>query len=398
MSAEATLLLQFGRDKSLHRRHPWIFSGAVDQCLGKPKLGETVVVKASNGRVLGRAAWSPHSQIQGRMWTFDPDEMVDAHFFRRRIQDAIRMRRENVMQPDVNAYRLIASESDGLPGCIVDQYGDFLVVQWLTAGAEYWRETLVEILREEIPCKGIYERSDVDVRQKEGLRMRKGLVWGAMPTNPVWIQEGLYTLAVDVFAGHKTGFYLDQRENRWALGAFSNGKTVLNAFSYTGGFSLAALQNGATHVLNLDASAQVLAMSERNHEQNGFSTDRYAHQEADVFKALRSFADEGRKFDLIVLDPPKFMERKSAQEKAARGYKDINRLAFMCLNEGGVLFTFSCSGLLEADLFQKIVADAALDAHRDARIIRRLSQAGDHPTALAFPEGAYLKGLICTVR
>jgi 23S rRNA (cytosine1962-C5)-methyltransferase len=390
------IILKKEREKSLLRHHPWIFEGAIAKIIGKPSLGETVEVLSFEEKPLGHASFSPHSQIRARMWTFAPNEQVDEAFFSQRIQKAVESRRVAFLEnPSQTACRLIAAESDEVPGLIVDRYTDVLVCQFLTAGAEFWKQTILSCLQKAFPAYSIYERSDVDVRQKEGLTKQIGLLSGAEPPAQIEIQEGAAKLMVDIRKGHKTGFYLDQRNNRALLGTMAKDKTVLNCFSYSGGFSLSALHGGAKHVLNVDGSASALALSRQNHLLNGFEPASYGHIEADIFKLLREYKADGVKFDIIVLDPPKFVDNKNSLDRAARGYKDINRLAFHILNEGGLLFTFSCSGLLESNLFQKIVADAALDAQCSAQILHRLSQAEDHPTHLAFPEGFYLKGLVC---
>lgn len=384
------LIVVAGREKSLFRRHPWIFSGAVATVKGKPASGQTVEVLGQDGQWLARAAFSPKSQIMGRVWTFDATQTVDAGFFLRRIAESAGRRRE--FEATGNALRLVHSESDGLPGLILDRYAGVLVFQLLTAGMEFWRTAIIDALRGLFPGDAILERSDVDVRAKEGLAQRVEIVHGSMP-DLVEIEENGVRYLVDVQRGHKTGFYLDQRDSRLAVGRAAGGRTVLNAFSYTGGFGLAALAGGAAHVTQLDASAPALALAERNRELNGFEAGSMDTVCGDAFQILRHWHREKRVFDLIVLDPPKFVDSKASLSRATRGYKDVNLCALRLLAPGGRLFTFSCSGLMEDSLFQKIVADAALDAGRTGRIVRRLTQAGDHPVSLAFPEGAYLKGL-----
>jgi len=384
------LIIVAGREKSLLRRHPWIFSGAVATVKGRPASGQTVDVLGQNGQWLARASFSPQSQIMGRVWTFDAEEGIDEGFFERRIRESAGRRKD--FEGASDALRLVHSESDGLPGLILDRYAGVLVFQLLTAGAEFWRETIVGALRRLFPDDAILERSDVDVRAKEGLSARVEAVHGRI-TEQVEIHENGVKYLVDVHGGHKTGFYLDQRDSRLAVGRAARGREVLNCFSYTGGFGLAALGAGAAHVTQLDASAPALALAERNREANGFAPGSMDTVCGDAFQVLRNWHKEGRAFDLIVLDPPKFVDSKASLNRAARGYKDINLCALRLLNPGGRLFTFSCSGLMEDSLFQKIVADAALDAGRTGRIVRRLTQAGDHPVSLAFPEGAYLKGL-----
>jgi 23S rRNA (cytosine1962-C5)-methyltransferase len=402
----STLILKPGREKSLLRRHPWIFSGAVAQVEGAPLPGETVDVRAADGAWLARAAYSPHSQIVARAWTFNPDEVVEAAFFRLRLERAMASRAltfhaGSILPPlHFTAQRLVNAESDGLPGVVVDRYADFVVCQFLSAGAEKWKAEIVAALRELAPCtpcRGIYERSDVDVRGKEGLPPATGVLAGERPPALVEIEEHGCRFLVDIQHGHKTGFYLDQRDNRAALLPFAAGREVLNCFSYTGGFGVVALKGGATNVTNIDSSAPALELARRNFELNDLHASRFTNHAGDAFSVLRQYRDARRQFDVIVLDPPKFADTKAQVERAARGYKDINLLAFKLLRPGGVLLTFSCSGGVEPGLFQKIVADAALDAGREAHIIQRLSQSADHPVALNFPEGEYLKGLVCRI-
>lgn len=390
------LTLKPSREKSLLRHHPWVFSGAVEKVSGEPQLGATVDVRAADGRWLARAAYSPQSQIIARVWSFDENQEISREFFRAKLARVIASR-STFHTSRFTATRLVNAESDGLPGLIVDRYADFLVCQFLSAGAEYWRETVVSVLPELVPCAGIYERSDVEVRAKEGLTLRTGVLAGAPPPALIEIEENGARLLVDILRGHKTGFYLDQRDNRARLAEFTAGQEVLNCFAYTGGFGVMALKGGAAHITQIDSSGPALEIARQNCELNTFPVSRFTHQEADVFSALRQFRDSRRQFDVIVLDPPKFAESKHQIERAARGYKDINLLAFKLLRPGGVLFTFSCSGAIEPPLFQKIVADAALDAGREAQILHRLTQATDHPVVLNFPEGEYLKGLECVV-
>ncbi len=404
-----TITLKPEREKSLLRRHPWIFSGAVARVDGNPASGETVDLLAADGQFLARAAYSPSSQIRARVWTFDPSESVDADFFRRRLKRALASRTQLDLSASTddsrlptNAYRLFHAESDGLPGLIVDRYADTLVLQSLTAGSEFWKETIADLLLELTGLTTICERSDADVRELEGLPPKVGPLRGALPPSPITILENGLKFHVNLETGHKTGFYLDQRLNRQRVRGLADGRDVLDCFCYTGGFSVNALAGGAKSVLSVDSSAEALTLCRENVALNHspdtrFSSlvTRHSTLEGDVFQLLRKFRDEARSFDLIILDPPKFAPTAAQAEKAARGYKDINLLAFKLLRPGGILVTFSCSGGIDAGLFQKIIASAALDAGVEAQIVEHLSQAPDHPVALNFPEGAYLKGLIC---
>jgi len=399
----ADLVLKPGREKALLRRHPWIFSGAVHHMNTNEALrqaqdavsGETIDLLSFKGDFLARAAYSPHSQIRARVWTFDSDEPVNADFFRKRIHAAIDVRRTLDIARFSNAYRLIYAESDGLPGLIVDRYADVLVLQSLTTGSEFWKQTIADILLEETGLQAIYERSDADVRELEGLPPTVGLLRGTFSDSHITIHENGLKFSLHLQSGHKTGFYLDQRHNRLRVRDLSQGRDVLDCFCYSGGFTLNALAGGAKSVVAVDSSAGALELGRENLRLNGQQAESVEWREGDVFTELRKFRDEGRSFDLIVLDPPKFAPTASQVEKASRAYKDINLLAFKLLRPDGILVTFSCSGGIDAALFQKIVASAALDAGVDAQIIEYLTQAGDHPVALNFPEGAYLKRLVC---
>ena len=391
----ASLLLKPGREKALLRRHPWIFAGAVARVKGRPAAGETVAVLTAEGRFLAQAAYSPHSQIRGRVWTFRDDEVIGPAWFQARLE-AARRRRQGWISPETTAYREVFGESDGLPGLIVDRYQDTLVVQFLSAGAEYWRETLVDLLRQWPDVHHIYERSDTEARRLEGLEPRIGPLYGHPPEKVRYRENGLVFTA-DIQRGHKTGAYLDQRENRRVVRALAAGRTVLDVFCYTGGFTVHALAGGAASVTAVDASSEALNLARQNVAHNHLPTDRVTWVRGNAFEVLREMVREGRTFDLVVLDPPKFAFRADQVHRAARGYKDINRLGFRLLKPGGVLVTFSCSGHLDPGLFQKIVADAALDAEREAHIMQRLFQGPDHPVALPYPEAAYLKGLVVQV-
>jgi 23S rRNA (cytosine1962-C5)-methyltransferase len=388
------LIINAGRERSLERRHPWVFASAVGRVEGDLKPGETVDLVTGRGHFLARAAYSPQSQIRARIWTWDQAEAVDAAFLRRRLERALAARK--ALPIESSAMRIVHAESDGLPGIVVDQYGDVIVLQCLSWGAEYWRETLADLLMELCKPAAIFERSDADVRQLEGLPERMGLLRGQLPGEPIVIEEHGLQFALNLSGGHKTGFYLDQRSNRALVGQVAAGREVLDCFSYTGAFAAHALRGGAESVTLVDDSADALALAGENLRRNGLPAEQ-EFIDGDAFQVLRRFRDMGRQFDMIVLDPPKFAPTKATAERAARGYKDINLLALKLLRPGGLLFTFSCSGGVDADLFQKIVAGAALDAGIDARILARMAQGPDHPVALNFPEGEYLKGLVAAV-
>jgi len=429
-AAQPAILLKAGREKSLLRRHPWIFSGAVERVDGAPLSGDTLPVRDASGNFLAWAAYNASSQITARVWSWREEEVIDTEFFHQRIGHALAARRELKLADESSGMRLIHAESDGLPGLVVDRYGDTLVMQVGSAGAERWRDTIADILQELCNSACIYERSDSDSRGLEGLEPRNGVLRGTLPESVEVVEHGL-RFKVDVKAGQKTGFYLDQRDNRALTETLARDKDVLNCFCYTGGFSLYALRGGAKSVLSIDASGDALHIAEQNLTNNGLDAAALTRcceasgagkaashplpqsagcasnvsrdaacaewQEADVFQALRKLRDQGRSFDLIILDPPKFAPTAAFAEKAARGYKDINLLAFKLLRPGGLLATYSCSGGISEDLFQKIIAGAALDAGVDAQIIHYLHASADHPVLLSFPEGAYLKGLVLRV-
>jgi len=395
-SARPGIILKQDREKSLLRRHPWVFSGAVECVGGTPAKGDTLPVRDNAGNFLAWAAYNPDSQITARVWSWDENEAIGVEFFRRKIAAALNARNAFGLEKDSTGLRLIHAESDGLPGLVVDRYGDILVMQVGSAGAEHWHETIADLLQELCKPACIYERSDSDSRGIEGLEPRNGVLRGSLPERVEVVEHGL-RFVVDVVAGQKTGFFLDQRDNRALTEELSKNREVLNCFCYTGGFSLYALRGGARSVLSIDASGDALHIAQENLGRNGLDASRTEWLEADVFQALRKLRDQGRSFDFIILDPPKFAPTAAFAEKAARGYKDINLLGFKLLRPGGLLATYSCSGGISEDLFQKIVAGAALDAGVDAQIVRRLHASPDHPVLLSFPEGAYLKGLVLRV-
>jgi 23S rRNA (cytosine1962-C5)-methyltransferase len=394
------IFLKSGRDHTVLRHHPWVFSGAVGRQEGPaPGAGETVAVCAADGTMLGFGAWSPASQIRVRMWTFGEGGCVDGAFLRQRLATALAAREAlPAARRATNALRLVNAESDGVPGLVVDRYAEFLVCQFTAAGVERWKAEITAALEELCPCAGIYERSDLDVREREGLPLVAGVLAGETPPDLVEIEEHGCRYGVDVKQGHKTGFYLDQRENRAIVAGYAAGRAVLNAFAYTGGFGIAALRSGAASVVDVDLSEPALALSAANAARNGIAPSRIEHICGNVFEVLRKFRDIRRMFDLVVLDPPKFVDSKGHLMAAARGYKDINLLGLKLLRPGGILATFSCSGLMPPELFQKVVTDAACDARREVHLLQRLEQAPDHAESLSFAEGHYLKGLLCRVQ
>ncbi|HFD2068628.1 23S rRNA (cytosine(1962)-C(5))-methyltransferase RlmI [Serratia marcescens] len=391
------LFLAKGREKSLLRRHPWVFSGAVQRVEGKALSGETIDILDSQGKWLARGAYSPESQIRARVWTFQQDEEINIDFFIRRLQQAQSWRDWVAQRDGLDGYRLIAGESDGLPGITIDRFQNFLVLQLLSAGAEYQRPALLSALQHCYPECSIYDRSDVAVRKKEGLPLAQGPVLGDLPPELLPITEHGMKLLVDIQQGHKTGFYLDQRDSRLAARNYSAGRRVLNCFSYTGAFAVSALMGGCAQVISVDTSQAALDIAKQNVELNKLDLNKAEFVRDDVFQLLRNYRAQGEKFDLIIMDPPKFVENKNQLASACRGYKDINMLALQLLNPGGILLSFSCSGLMPTDLFQKILADAAVDAGRDVQFIEQFRQAADHPVIATYPEGLYLKGFACRV-
>ena len=391
--AGPSLHLKHGRDRSLKLRHPWIFSGAVAGIEGSPESGDTVIVIADDGKHLAQAAYSASSQIRARVWSFDAAEPVDHAFFARRVARAVAAR-DGMLDARHSGCRLIHGESDGLPGVIADRYADTVVVQLSSAGAERWRDAITVALAALPGVRCVYERSDADVRALEGLAPRNGVADGALPDTVALVEAGL-SYAVDVVAGQKTGFYLDQRDSRAAVRALAAGRETLNLFCYTGGFTLAALAGGATRVLSIDSSGDALRQAQVNLSRNAsLAAARAEWRDADAFVELRRLRDAGAAFDLVILDPPKFAPTAQHAERASRAYKDINLWALKLLRPGGLLATFSCSSGVDAGLFRKIVGGAALDAGAEATVIGRFGPSADHPSALAFPEGDYLKGLL----
>ena len=387
-----TIRLREGKERSLQKRHPWIFESAIAR--GGADAGETVRVESHAGQFLAWAAFSPSSKIRARVWSFVETERIDAAFFARRCADAIAARARFDIQSD--GLRLVHGESDGLPGLVVDRYADTLVAQFLSVGAQRWKDVLADALLAQTGLQKLYERSDSSSRALEGLPEQAGWLRSQGSTALV-LQEHGWQLGLDIAQGHKTGFYLDQRDNRQRFAAYARRLSfgpVLNCFCYTGGFTVAALTGGAGHVTSIDSSEGAITLARANVARNGFDASRATFLKADVNASLRQFQASGQDFDAIVLDPPKFAPTVAHAERAARAYKDINRLALKILRPGGVLFTFSCSGGISVDLFHKIVAGAGIDAGVDGFIHERMGGTPDHPMTIQFPEGEYLKGLV----
>lgn len=390
--------LKVKRDRPTRQGHPWIFSGAIDSVSGNPELGETVFVADAKGEILGAGAWSPESQIRIRMWHHDGEKPVDTAFFKARLTTALAIRAEMETRYATNALRLVNAEADGLPGVTIDRYDRTLVGQFTTAGAEKNKATIVSELMALTGAESFYERSDVEGRAREGLEEKTGLLAGSEPPERITIQENGVLYEVNVREGHKTGFYLDQRDNRKLLASYAKGQDVLNTFCYTGGFGIAAQVAGAASVTHIDLSATALAQAEANAAKNpNPSQGEIRFVKENVFQALRGFRDRAQQFGMVILDPPKFAETRAQTMKALRGYKDINLLGIKLVKPGGYLATFSCSGAIDPQQFRMIVTEAARDAGRRVKILHELRQAADHVEDVTFPEGLYLKGLLCFV-
>jgi 23S rRNA (cytosine1962-C5)-methyltransferase len=396
--ASRRVFLKRGRERAVQQHHPWLFSGAIDRVDDGIHNGDVVEVFSAETEWLARGYINWHSQIAVRLLVWENECSIDDAFWRDRLARAIAARATLVDDDSTTMYRVVNGESDGLPGLIVDRYGEWLVLQALTLGVDKRKDELARSLVELIgDIRGVYERGDVDARSREGLEPLSGCLWGETPPDLVEALENGYRFLVDIKHGHKTGFYLDQRENRGKVRAYSEGSDVLNAFAYSGSFAVYALDSGAANVTSVDVSDDALELARRHVALNQLDATRGVYKKDDVFSRLRAFRAQGRQFDLIILDPPAFASSRSHLRRGARGYKDINWVAFQILRRGGVLFTFSCSAFVSRELFQKIVFSAALDARRDVQILGQLGHALDHPVSVYFPEGEYLKGLICRV-
>lgn len=390
------VILKKGKEKAAMLHHPWIFSGAIDKIKGKPLNGEIVKVCSASSEFLAYGYYNDQSRVALRLMEWDESKTIDKEWYQEKLRDAIASRK-HLLNADTNTCRLVFSEADFLPGLIVDQYADFLSLQILSAGIENVKEEIIALLREELNPKGIFDKSDAGARKHENLEATQGLLWGETPPEFIEVRENGIAYHINIADGQKSGFYCDQRDNREILAAYSKGKNVLDCFCYSGGFTLNSLKHGATHVTSVDSSALAIETLAHNLELNGFDPAQQLSIQSDVNKQLRVFKDEGKKFDIVVLDPPKYAPSRSALDRAARAYKDLNRLGMLLLEKGGILATYSCSGAVDMETFKQIIAWAALDAGKEVQIIKQFHQPEDHPVRVSFPEGEYLKGLLLRV-
>lgn len=390
------VILKKGKEKAAMLHHPWIFSGAIDKIKGKPENGEIVKVSAASTEFLAYAYYNAESRVALRLMEWDESKTIDKSWYQLKLRDAIASR-QHLLNENTNTCRLVFSEADFLPGLIVDKYADFLSLQILSSGMENAKQELIEILIEELNPRGIFDKSDAGARKHENLEAAQGLLWGETPPEFIEVKENGITYHINIADGQKSGFYCDQRDNRDILAAYTKDKNVLDCFCYSGGFTLNSLKQGAAHVTSVDSSALAIETLQHNLTLNGLEAYRQESIQSDVNKQLRSFKEEGKKFDVIVLDPPKYAPSRSALDRAARAYKDLNRLGMLLLEKGGILATFSCSGAVDMETFKQIIAWAALDAGREVQILKQFNQPEDHPVRLSFPEGEYLKGLLLRV-
>ncbi len=392
-----SVVLRKGKEKAVRQLHPWIFSGAIEKIKGNPENGEIVEVLDAKGDFLAAGFYNAQSRVAVRVLAWDAEQPIDELWWRKRIQQAVNARRDLLDSTETNVCRLIFSEADFLPGLIVDRYADFLSVQILTSGMEKVKAIWLDELQKLLQPKGIFDRSDANARAHEGLDASSGVLWGVAPPEFIQIMENGIHYEVNIAEGQKSGFYCDQRDNRKKVAQYAKDKKVLDCFAYSGGFTLNALAAGAKTVVSVDSSALAIETLKRNVKLNAFKVKQQLSIQSDVNKQLRDFKEKDEKFDLIVLDPPKYAPSRSALTKASRAYKDLNRLAMGLLNEGGLLATYSCSGAVDIDTFKQILAWAALDAGKKVQFIDQFCQPADHPVRSSFPEGEYLKGLLCRV-
>lgn len=390
------VILKKGKEKAAMLHHPWIFSGAIDKIKGKPLNGEIVKVCSASAEFLAYAYYNDQSRVALRLLEWDESKTIDKDWYQEKLRNAIASRK-HLLNADTNTCRLVFSEADFLPGLIVDQYADFLSLQILSAGIENVKEEIIALLKEELNPRGIFDKSDAGARKHENLEATQGLLWGETPPEFIEVRENGIAYHINIADGQKSGFYCDQRDNREILAAYSKDKNVLDCFCYSGGFTLNSLKHGAAHVTSVDSSALAIETLAHNLELNGFDAAQQLSIQSDVNKQLRVFKEEGKKFDIVVLDPPKYAPSRSALDRAARAYKDLNRLGMLLLEKGGILATYSCSGAVDMETFKQIIAWAALDAGKEVQIIKQFYQPEDHPVRVSFPEGEYLKGLLLRV-
>lgn len=391
------VILKKGKEKAALQRHPWMFSGAIDKVKGSPLNGEVVSVRAADNEFLAYGYYNAQSRVAVRLLEWDESKTIDKSWYQLKLKNAIAARQHVLQDKQTNTCRLVFSEADFLPGLIVDQYADFLSLQILSAGMENIKQDIIAILKEELQPKGIFDKSDSNARTHENLEVAQGLLWGEMPPEFIEVKENGILYHINIAEGQKSGFYCDQRDNRRILAEYASGKNVLDCFSYSGGFSLNCLSKGASHVTSIDSSALAMETLKHNVALNGYNEEQQTSIQSDVNKQLRVFKEEEKKFDIIILDPPKYAPSRSALDRAARAYKDLNRLAMHLLESGGLLATFSCSGAVDIETFKQIIAWAALDAGKEVQIIKQFSQPEDHPVRISFSEGEYLKGLLLRV-
>ena len=391
------VVLKKGKEKAALQKHPWIFSGAIDKVKGAPVNGEVVKVFAGDKSFLAYGYYNSESRVAVRMLEWDEEQLINKGWYEQKLKKAIASRQHVLADPATNTCRLVFSEADYLPGLIVDKYADFLSLQILSSGIESAKADIIDILRAELNPKGIFDKSDATARTHENMEASQGLLWGETPPEFIEVTENGLRYHINIADGQKSGFYCDQRDNREILAAYTKDKEVLDCFCYSGGFTLNSLKYGAKHVTSVDSSGLAIETLQHNLGLNGFDANRQNSIQSDVNKQLRAFKEEGKTFDIIVLDPPKYAPSRSALDRAARAYKDLNRLGMLLLNPGGILATYSCSGAVDLETFKQIIAWAALDAGKEVQIIKQFHQPEDHPVRISFPEGEYLKGLLVRV-
>ncbi len=396
LQSMVVIILKKGKEKAVLQRHPWVFSGALQHVKGKPENGELVKVIAHDEEFLAYGYYNDASRVAVRLLSWEEENVPDENWWRTRLQAAVAAR-ATILNENTNTCRLVFSESDYLPGLIADKYGDYLSVQMLTSGVEKLKPIILDELQKLTGAKGIFDKSDASARAHDGLAATEGLLWGELPPDFVEVKENGLKYHINIVEGQKSGFYCDQRLNRKVLASYAKGKKVLDCFSYSGGFSLNALANGASSVVSVDSSALAIETLTKNILLNGFDATKSVVFQSDVNKQLRIFKEQSEKFDVVILDPPKYAPSRSAVDRAARAYKDLNRLAMLVLEKGGLLATFSCSGAVDMETFKQIIAWAALDAGKEVQVIYQFGQPEDHPIRISFPEGEYLKGLLCRV-